>query len=153
MPRVINHAIRPTSTPNTTNQKPAPAGTPGPSTSAIEGTLNEGKTPKNEWPMYVAVTQASATQSKLSELTHGSINSIANAIPPIGVLNVAAIPAPAPVAIRIARCRAGIAMTCPTDDPKAEPIWIIGPSRPTEPPLPMDMAEATDLIAATMGRI
>jgi hypothetical protein len=30
---------------------------------------------------------------------------------------------------------------------------MIGPSRPTDPPLPMEMAEAIDFTAATTGRI
>ena len=38
-------------------------------------------------------------------------------------------------------------------DPSADPIWTIGPSRPTEPPEPMHSAEASDLTTATRGRI
>ncbi len=38
-------------------------------------------------------------------------------------------------------------------EPSAEPIWTIGPSRPTEPPEPMQIAEASALTAATLGRI
>ena len=38
-------------------------------------------------------------------------------------------------------------------EPNAAPIWTIGPSRPTEPPVPMQIAEASDLTAATTGRI
>ncbi len=30
---------------------------------------------------------------------------------------------------------------------------MIGPSRPTEPPLPIEIAEAKDLTAATTGRM
>ena len=44
-------------------------------------------------------------------------------------------------------------MIWPTEEPKAAPIWMIGPSRPTDPPLPMEMAEATDFTAATMARM
>jgi hypothetical protein len=38
-------------------------------------------------------------------------------------------------------------------DPNAAPIWMIGPSRPTDPPLPIEIADATDFTAATIGRI
>ncbi len=44
-------------------------------------------------------------------------------------------------------------MICPIVDPKDAPIWIIGPSRPIDPPLPMESAEASDLMSATTGRI
>ena len=30
---------------------------------------------------------------------------------------------------------------------------MIGPSRPTDPPLPMESAEASDLMTATTGRM
>ncbi len=33
------------------------------------------------------------------------------------------------------------------------PICTIGPSRPTEPPEPMEIAEARDLMTATLGRM
>ena len=39
------------------------------------------------------------------------------------------------------------------DDPSAEPIWMIGPSRPTDAPDPIDNAEASDLMTATMPRM
>jgi len=35
----------------------------------------------------------------------------------------------------------------------AEPIWTIGPSRPTDPPEPMQTAEARALTRATRGRM
>ncbi|MEJ2186472.1 MAG: hypothetical protein P8Z36_11090 [Gemmatimonadota bacterium] len=35
----------------------------------------------------------------------------------------------------------------------AAPIWAMGPSRPTDPPLPMAMAEARLLITTSRGRI
>ncbi len=34
-----------------------------------------------------------------------------------------------------------------------DPIWTIGPSRPTEPPVPIVRAEATDLTTITRARI
>ena len=78
---------------------------------------------------------------------------MANITPPIGVLNVEAMPAPAPAATRAIRWPAGIRIICPNVEPSAEPIWMIGPSRPTDEPLPIAMAEARDFTNATIGRI
>ncbi len=36
-------------------------------------------------------------------------------------------------------------------DPSAEPIWTIGPSRPTDPPEPMQTPEASILATTTRG--
>ena len=44
-------------------------------------------------------------------------------------------------------------MIWPSVEPSAEPIWMIGPSRPTEAPVPMASAEASDFTIATCGRI
>ena len=38
-------------------------------------------------------------------------------------------------------------------DPSADPIWMIGPSRPTDAPDPIDKAEASDLMTATTPRM
>src|ERR1019366_6001545 len=73
--------------------------------------------------------------------------------PPMGVLNVAAMPAPPPAATSVASCQREARARRPVDDAKAAPIWMMGPSRPTEPPLPIEMAEAKDLTAATIGRM
>jgi len=73
--------------------------------------------------------------------------------PPMGVLKVDAIPAPAPAATSAIRCPTGMRMTCPSVEPSAEPIWMIGPSRPTDEPVPIAMADARDLISATTGRM
>ena len=89
----------------------------------------------------------------MSTLTSGSISSMANITPPIGVLKVAAMPAPAPAATRVMRWPAGMAMIWPSVEPSAEPIWMIGPSRPTDEPLPIANAEASDFTSATIGRI
>ena len=73
--------------------------------------------------------------------------------PVIGALKVAAIPPAAPQATRIRSRFSGIRTHWPRLEASAEPICTIGPSRPTDPPAPMQMAEATDLTAATCGRI
>jgi hypothetical protein len=57
-------------------------------------------------------------------------------MPTIGVLKVAAMPLPAPAAINTARWRTPLRSTGPSVEPNAAPTWMIGPSRPTEPPLP-----------------
>ena len=73
--------------------------------------------------------------------------------PVIGALNVAEMPPAAPQATRIRSLLSGIRTHWPRLEASAEPICTIGPSRPTDPPTPMQMAEATDLTAATCGRI
>ena len=71
----------------------------------LAGNANAGRMPKNNLPMKVAVPVASATGRKVRTLTSGIINSIANITPPRGVLNVAAMPAPAPAATSVMRCQ------------------------------------------------
>ncbi len=115
--------------------------------------MNEGGTPKNRLPMRVATVVARATVSTVRALTSTSISSTANRTPPMGVLKVAAMPAPAPAASRVTRCQGGSFIHWPRVDPKAAPIWAIGPSRPTAPPVPMDRAEASALITTTTGRM
>ena len=44
-------------------------------------------------------------------------------------------------------------MACEKAEPSAEPIWMIGPSRPTAAPLPIESAEASDLMIATLPRM
>ena len=40
-----------------------------------------------------------------------------------------------------------------TVEPKEAPICMMGPSRPTEPPLPIEREDASALTAATTGRM
>ena len=116
------------------------------------GITNDGWLPKTNWPMYAAVAVAIVTGTSVRALTSWSMISTAKSTPPIGVLKVAAIPAPAPAAIRVMRCHTGTRSNWPRVEAKEAPIWMIGPSRPTDPPLPIDSAEASDLITATTGR-
>ena len=101
----------------------------------------------------MAAPVETATGRNVSTLTSGNISSIANITPPIGVLKVAAMPAPAPAATSVIRWPAGMATIWPSVDPIAEPIWMMGPSRPTDEPLPIAKAEARDFTRATIGRI
>ena len=103
--------------------------------------------------MKVAVPVASATGRKVRVLTSGIINSMANITPPMGVLKVAAMPAPAPAATSVIRCQGSMRMIWPIVEPSEAPIWMIGPSRPTAAPVPIARAEANDFTIATTGRI
>ena len=73
--------------------------------------------------------------------------------PPLGVLMVAAMPAPAPAATSVIRCQGAMRISWPNVEPSAAPIWMMGPSRPTAAPVPIESADASDLISATTGRI
>jgi hypothetical protein len=85
--------------------------------------------------------------------TSGSRISIANKTPPSGVLKVAAMPAPAPADSRVIFCPVERPIAFENDDPNAAPIWMIGPSRPTEAPEPIESADASDLMSATTPRM
>src|SRR6478672_6500707 len=78
--------------------------------------------PKKMRPMKVAVPVASATGRKVRALNSGIISSIANITPPIGVLKVAAMPAPAPAATSVMRCHDAMRTIWPSVEPMAEPI-------------------------------
>ena len=85
--------------------------------------------------------------------TSGSRISSANSTPPSGVLKVAAIPAPAPADSRVIFCEVDSPISWENAEPSAEPIWMMGPSRPTAAPLPIDSAEASALTTATLPRM
>ena len=106
--------------------------------SSAVGMAKAGWMPKKIRPMKVAVPVASATGRKVRALTSGIISSMANITPPIGVLKVAAMPAPAPAATSVMRCHGAMRMIWPRVEPSDEPIWMIGPSRPTAAPVPID---------------
>ncbi len=81
------------------------------------------------------------------------ISSSPKKTPAIGALKVAEIPPAAPQATSTRRRDSATRVIWPSVEPSAEPICTIGPSRPTEPPEPMQSAEASDLTTATCGRI
>ena len=81
------------------------------------------------------------------------MTSRAKITPAIGALNVAATPPAAPQATRLRTRSSDIFIIWPNAEPIVEPICTIGPSRPTEPPVPIDSEEAIDLTRATTGRI
>jgi hypothetical protein len=50
------------------------------------------------------------------------------------------MPAAAPAASRIFRSTAVVFNNCPTNEPSAPPVAMIGPSAPKGPPVPIAMA-------------
>ena len=95
---------------------------------------------------------ATTTGRKLRVEISGSSTSLAKRTPPSGVLNVAAMPAPAPAESRMIFWDLISRSLRAKVDPKDAPIWMIGPSRPMDAPVPMAIAEASDLTTATMPR-
>ncbi len=77
----------------------------------------------------------------------------AKTAPAMGALKVAAMPAAAPQPIMVRRRWGEKCSHWPTALDMAAPIWMMGPSRPTEPPQAMVTALATIFTAATTGRM
>jgi hypothetical protein len=103
--------------------------------------------------MTLAVTEETTTIPKDRAAKSDKISSMAKNTPASGALNVAAIPPAAPQATTT-RIRSSFSRASePRVEPRAEPICTIGPSRPTEPPPPMHIAEASALTTATFGAI
>ena len=109
--------------------------------------------PKMAWPATSATIADSITVNSASTENSRRISSIPKNTPVTGALNVAAIPPPAPHATRIRIRSSGIRTRWPRPEASADPICTIGPSRPTDPPVPMHNADATALTALTWGRI
>ena len=82
-----------------------------------------------------------------------TITSAAKSAPAIGALKVAAMPAAAPQPTIVRIWLAGTLSSCPILEPRAEAIWTMGPSRPTDPPLPIEIAEASAFTLTTRRRI
>ena len=81
------------------------------------------------------------------------ITSAAKRAPAMGALKVAEMPAAAPQATITRSWLADTFSICPIDDPMAELICTMGPSRPTDPPLPMEIADARAFTATIRLRI
>ena len=135
--------------------KASASSTPGvcASESWMPGMTKAGSGPINILPIVVAAPVATTTGRNVRLETSGSRISSANSTPPSGVLKVAAMPAPAPAESRVIFCQVDSRIACEKADPSAAPIWMMGPSRPTAAPLPIDSAEANDLITATCQRM
>ncbi len=89
---------------------------------AKAGVEKAGAGPKNRRPTKVATPVAVATGRKVLTLTSGSINSVTKSTPPIGVLNVAAMPAPVPAATSVMRWPISRRIIWPNAEPSDEPI-------------------------------
>ena len=63
------------------------------------------------------------------------------------------MPAAAPAASRIFRSSALMRTTCPTSEPSAPPVAMIGPSAPNGPPVPMATAAESGLRTITRAGI
>ena len=110
-----------------------------------------GVSPSTARASALEVTDASTTIPKACAVKSARISSMAKKTPASGALKVALMPAAAPQATRTRNRDSGTRVRRPKVDPRAEPIWTMGPSRPTEPPPPMHSAEASALTAATWG--
>ena len=73
-------------------------------------------------PSMVAAPVAMTTGRKVRLETSGRRISIANNTPPSGVLNVAAMPAPAPAESRVIFCPVESPIACEKAEPSADPI-------------------------------
>lgn len=81
------------------------------------------------------------------------ISSTAKNTPVMGALKVAEMPPAAPQATSTRSRFSGMRTHWPKPDASAAPICTIGPSRPTDPPVPMHSAEARAFTTVTCGRI
>jgi hypothetical protein len=99
----------------------------------------------------VATALAMATGIRLRGFHSKSNNSTASNTAAMGVLNVAAMPAAAPATSSVLRSAAVRCRNCPTSEPKAPPVRMIGPSAPNGPPVPMEIAEEMGLRIASFG--
>ena len=117
------------------------------------GSVRNASDPKAIRPTAVATTEARTTRPKERVSKFRRISSRAKKTPAIGALKVAAMPPAAPQATSSRVLSAAWRVSWPRPEPIAEPIWTIGPSRPTEPPAPIVIAEATDLTIGTRPRI
>ena len=100
-----------------------------------------------------AIIEASITVNSASTENSRRMISTPKNTPVTGALKVAEMPPAAPQATRIRSRFSGIRTHWPRLEAIAEPICTIGPSRPTDPPVPMHSAEARALTTLTCGRI
>jgi len=80
-----------------------------------------------------------------------SSSSTASNVEATGAANVADMPAAAPATSKVRRSRPVRWQNCPTTEPKAPPVMMIGPSAPNGPPEPIAIAEASGFSTATFG--
>jgi len=101
----------------------------------------------------MAVMDAIATGIKLRGFHSKRRSSTAKRIAASGVAKTADIPAAAPATSKVFRSFADRWMPCPSNDPNAPAVMMIGPSAPNGPPVPMDNADDSGFKNATLGSI
>ena len=115
--------------------------------------VRKGAEPKKTREITSATIAESMMVKIASTESSRRISSTAKNTPVMGALNVAEIPPAAPQATSTRSRFSGIRTHWPRLDASAAPICTIGPSRPTEPPVPMHSAEASALTTVTWGRM
>ena len=115
------------------------------------GTAKSGPEPKSTAWTPPATLVATTNGMNAREENSNSSSSMARTTAASGVPNVAAMPAAAPQASRILRSLAETWSTCPTSDPRAPPVTMIGPSAPNGPPVPIATAADRGLATAVRG--
>lgn len=88
----------------------------------MSGTTKAGSGPIRILPIVVAAPVAMTTGRKVRFETSGNRISSAKSTPPSGVLNVAAMPAPAPAESRVIFCPVDNLIAWENADPSAAPI-------------------------------
>ena len=146
--RVKPMPIMPASSPSTAKSRYS-----GGVTAPIDGRCRNAVSPNAARPISAAVTLAIATAPNDVGVKSRSRSSRAKNTPATGALNVAEMPPAAPHATRVRSRTSGIRIHRPIVDPSAEPIWMMGPSRPTDPPAPMQIALARAFTTATLPRM
>jgi hypothetical protein len=112
---------------------------------------NTGFTPSNSTRIPAAHVAASATGMTERGRNSNSNSSTASSTADTGEPNVAAMPAAAPAASSVLRSAAVVLITCPTSDPSAPPVAMIGPSAPNGPPVPIAIAALSGLRKVMRG--
>ena len=115
------------------------------------GTANSGPAPNVAAWMAPATLVATTSGTRARVENSNSSSSIASTTAASGVPNVAAMPAAAPAASMILRSLAETCRTCPSSEPMAPPVTMIGPSAPNGPPVPMATAADSGLAIAVRG--
>src|SRR5215467_5309482 len=141
-------AITPTIAPSRMyNHNAVPAGW---SSAGIE---KIGAAPSKKMRAPAALHDANATGTRDRGRNSNSNNSTASSTALTGVPNVAAIPAAAPQASNVLRSVAVVRSSCPTNEPSAPPVAMIGPSAPNGPPVPIAIAALRGFRNVSLGGI
>ena len=109
--------------------------------------------PRAVWATAVAQTLDTTTSPNERAAKLPNTTSRAKSTPATGALKVALMAPAAPAATMSFTSSTPSPMVCASVLPSDEPIWTMGPSRPREPPDPMEMALAIALAKATRGRM